>query len=173
MLKCDSTSSINKLWKTLNYFRQLINAYKMAAPITISLCMCVCGWVCVSVVVLIYSCTFLKRTPSSGTAVAVKQFISLMHFVATKSNGRQPGIDLIDPTLTWTQPDPPRPNPLWHKMAQRKRFSMKFMTHGNIRRSLTFTTSRRVSPLHPSMYFCLSVHKEESRSGSVHRFGLC
>lgn len=92
MLKCDSTSAINKLWKTLNYFRQLISAYKMAAHNYFSVCVCtpLSLSVCVcEVVVLIYSCTFLKRpsqstcsSASSGTAVAVKQFVSLMHFAA-------------------------------------------------------------------------------------------
>lgn len=125
------------------------------------MCVCACVFVYVFVsVVLIYSCTFLKRIPSalepSGTAVAVKQFISLMHFVAAKGNGKSSSyqveakllVDLLDrpkdPTTQTTNEWAP---PTRHKMAQRKRFSMKFMTHGNIRRSLTFTSPRCFLPL--------------------------
>lgn len=157
MLKCDSTSPINKLWKTLNYFRQLISAYKMAAHNYFLVCVfpvCVCVCLTCLVVVLIYSCTFLKRPSqsTSSTAVAVKQFVSLMHFVAAKSSGCQPS--QVEPDVLVDLLDPPRrpasvssTQPTQHKMAQRKRFSMKFMTHGNIRRSLTFTSPRRFLPL--------------------------
>lgn len=54
----------------LNYFRQLISAYKMAAHnyflvcVYPGVCSCVCVCACL-LVVLIYSCTFLKRPSQS------------------------------------------------------------------------------------------------------------
>lgn len=90
MLKCDSTSAINKLWKTLNYFRQLISAYKMAAHnyflVCVPLCLCLCVSACLWCWFTVAH--FLNGPPSQSTcstAVAVKQFVSLMHFAAAKS----------------------------------------------------------------------------------------
>lgn len=161
MLKCDSTSAINKLWKTLNYFRQLISAYKMAAHNYFAVCVCHCMPLCVCVSEGLRCwftvAHFLSGPPSrpavapgpapstSATAVAVKQFVSLMHFAAAKSSDCQVRPDvLVDLLLDPPDPSSKRPTTRTrHKMAQRKRFSMKFMTHGNIRRSLTFTSPRR------------------------------